>query len=133
MDEQEEQQLYIAALVFSVVVEGGYRPARYSEDVVLINAGSEDEARLAAERAGEREQTSYLNQFGDTVRWTFLGVADLQMSDLPAAEPGVSLYSRSFDDLDHYRRLFNIPTDQLQRPDPQDPPRDSTLGGGDNG
>ncbi|NDU71763.1 DUF4288 domain-containing protein [Actinomadura sp. DSM 109109] len=119
MDEQEEQNLYIAALVFSVAVEDGHRPARYGEDIVLINAGSEDEALLAAEKAGEREQACYLNQFGDTVRWTFLGVADLQMSDLSSPEPGVSLYSRSFDDLDHYRQLFDIPADQLRLQDPR--------------
>lgn len=51
--------LYIAVLVYSTLVEGGYSPQRFSEDIVPIVAGSEEEARSMAERAGRGEQISY--------------------------------------------------------------------------
>lgn len=101
--------LYIAVLVYSTLVEGGYSPQRFSEDIVPIVAGSEEEARSMAERAGRGEQTSYSNEFGETVRWSFLGIADLRVALTDTLEPGVGLYSRSFSDLDDYRNLYSIP------------------------
>ncbi|MEW9551156.1 DUF4288 domain-containing protein [Nonomuraea sp. NPDC050783] len=98
--------LFVAVLVYSTAVEGGYTPVRFSEDVVPIRARTSDEARTIAERVGLDGQTCYPNEFGETVRWSFLGVADLQMAQGDDLEPGVSLYSRSFDDLDQYRRLY---------------------------
>lgn len=100
--------LYIAVLVYSTVVDGAYRRPRFSEDVVPIMASSEDEARAVAVRIGRNEQTSYLNECGETVRWSFLGVADLGVALTDTLEPGVSLSSRSFEDLDRYRELYSI-------------------------
>lgn len=49
------------------------------------------------------------NEFGETVRWSFLGIADLRVALADTLEPGVGLYSRSFSDLDDYRNLYSIP------------------------
>jgi hypothetical protein len=100
--------LYIAVLVYSTVIDGGYQPPRFSEDIVPIVAASEDQARAAAEQAGNSEQTTYLNEYGETVRWTFLGLADLRLSLTGGLEPGMSVYSRSFDSLEQYRDLYSI-------------------------
>ncbi|MFF0312327.1 DUF4288 domain-containing protein [Streptosporangium sp. NPDC004379] len=98
---------YIAVLVFRTEVGGGYDPPRFSEDIALIRAGSLDLARAAAEAQGREEETSYANEYGETVTWTFVGVADVRAALDDALDGNVTLYSRSFDDLEWYRRVFS--------------------------
>ncbi|MEU4832095.1 DUF4288 domain-containing protein [Streptosporangium sp. NPDC023615] len=101
-----DRRPYIALLVQRVVVEGGYAPARYTEDTVLIHERSIEDAKRRAEAMGKDEEVSYLNEFGETVTWTFIGVADVRETLYDDLASDTSLYSRSFDDLPRYRDLF---------------------------
>ncbi|GAA3032937.1 DUF4288 domain-containing protein [Streptosporangium longisporum] len=98
-DDTAERRPYIALLVHRVVVEGGYAPARYTEDTVLIHERSIEGARRRAEATGKADEAAYLNEFGETVTWTFMGVADVREALYDDLESDTSLYSRSFDDL----------------------------------
>lgn len=99
---------YIAVLVFRIRVSGGYTPPRFNEDIVLIHASSLDEARAAAAANGQAEETSYANEYGETVTWSFVGVADVREALYDSFDENVSLYSRSFDDLAGYRQVFAL-------------------------
>ncbi|GGQ07524.1 hypothetical protein GCM10010140_42200 [Streptosporangium pseudovulgare] len=98
---------YIAVLVFRTEVGGGYAPARFSEDIVLIRARSPERARAVAETRGREEETSYANEYGETVTWAFVGVADVREALYDSLDENVTLYSRSFDDLARYRQVFS--------------------------
>ncbi|WP_433420959.1 DUF4288 domain-containing protein [Microtetraspora malaysiensis] len=99
---------YIAILVFKTQVGGGYAPPRFSEDIVLIHACSLDEARASADSRGREDETSYANEDGETVTWTFVGVADVREALYDSLDEDASLYSRSFDELTRYKQLFSI-------------------------
>ncbi|WP_433223446.1 DUF4288 domain-containing protein [Microtetraspora malaysiensis] len=99
---------YIAILVFKTQVGGGYAPPRFSEDIVLLHALSLDEARAAADSRGREDETSYANEYGETVTWTFVGVADVREALYDSLDEDVSLYSRSFDELTRYKQVFSI-------------------------
>lgn len=96
---------YVALLLFaSASTAPGYRPL-YREDVVLLHAPSDEEARAAAERHGRAAETSCITVEGETVEVRFLQLVDVA----PALEDDLTgtadLYSRHFRDLDAYRTM----------------------------
>ncbi|MGI5491207.1 DUF4288 domain-containing protein [Microtetraspora malaysiensis] len=105
---------YIAILILKSEVSGSYTPPMFSEDIVLIHACSLDQARAAAESRGRGDETSYANEYGETVTWTFVGVADVQEALYDSLDEDVSLYSRSFDDLTQYKQVFSIESLQYE-------------------
>ncbi|MER6950820.1 DUF4288 domain-containing protein [Nonomuraea sp. NPDC000554] len=99
---------YIATLIFKSQVGGGYKPPLFSEDIVLLHCRSLDEARMAAEVRGREDETTYSNEYGEAVTWTFVGVADVREALYDSLDENVSLYSRSFDNLTEYTRVFSV-------------------------
>ncbi|GAA3713691.1 hypothetical protein GCM10022224_094100 [Nonomuraea antimicrobica] len=115
----ETEFLYGVALVYRTEVEGGYAPPRFSEDVTVVRANSEDAARQVATALGRAGEISYGNAFGEEVTWLFLGIASLQLLQVNEPETGVTLLSRSFDSLARYRDLFvanGLPEGPQNRP-----------------
>ncbi|MER6173046.1 DUF4288 domain-containing protein [Streptosporangium sp. NPDC001681] len=99
---------YIAILVYVTHVEGGYAHPRYSEDVVLIYGSSLEEARAAAEARGRNDEISYLNEYGESVNWSFVGLADVRNALYDSLSENTTLYSRSFRDLAQYKDVFSL-------------------------
>lgn len=106
--EESNGFLFGVVLVYQTTVEGGYGRSRFSEDVVVLRADSEETARQTGREIGQTEATSYANAFDEDVTWRFLGVADVRLLQVDELECGVPLMSRSFDDLGRYRELFSI-------------------------
>jgi len=106
--------LYGVVLVYQTTVEGGYDRPRFSEDVVVIRAESEDAARQTAREIGRTEEITYANIFDEDVTCRFLGVADVRPLQADELECGVPLMSRSFDDLSTYRELFSISSPEIR-------------------
>lgn len=107
MDKQPRTP-YIAILIYVTHVEGGYARPRYSEDVVLIYSGSIEEARAAAEARGRDDEISYLNEYGESVNWSFVGLADVRNALYDSLNESTTLYSRSFSDLALYKDVFSL-------------------------
>lgn len=115
----ETEFLYGVALIYRTEVEGGYAPPRFSEDVTVVQATSEDAARQVATALGREGEVSYGNAFDEEVTWVFLGIASLQLLQVNEPEAGGTLLSRSFDSLDRYRDLFvadGLPEEPQNRP-----------------
>lgn len=88
----------------------GYQPL-FEEEFVLLEAGSEAEARdKAVQRAGD-SGTSYTNAYGETVTWTPARVVDVQQVLYEPLVDGAALYARHFRDRDSYERLVLAPTE----------------------
>ncbi|MBF8193735.1 DUF4288 domain-containing protein [Nonomuraea sp. K274] len=107
MDEQTRTP-YIAILVYVTHVEGNYARPRYSEDVVLLYRNSIEDARTAAEAKGRGDEISYHNEYGESVTWSFIGLADVRNALYDSLEESTTLYSRSFLDLAQYKDIFSL-------------------------
>ncbi|MDQ1293240.1 MAG: hypothetical protein QG608_1121 [Actinomycetota bacterium] len=73
----------------------GYRPL-WQEDMVLIRATSLPEGKARAKARGERAQTSYANESGETITWTFDRVVDIAEALEDDLSGDADLYSRAF-------------------------------------
>ncbi|MDQ1304492.1 MAG: hypothetical protein QG671_319 [Actinomycetota bacterium] len=73
----------------------GYRPL-WQEDVVLLRAASLTEARAKARARGEQAQTSYANEYGETIVWTFERIVDVAEVIEDDLSGDADLYSRAF-------------------------------------
>lgn len=71
-------------------------PSLQEENIKLVSAESEDEARKKAEAIGRNEEIAYSNADGETVTWHFLGVLEVQDLCESALYDGVEVYSRLF-------------------------------------
>ncbi|MEV4571460.1 DUF4288 domain-containing protein [Nonomuraea sp. NPDC049419] len=114
----ETQFLWSVVLIYRTDISGGYTPPRFSEDVRVVRADSEDAAQDVAIALGREDEVRYGNTFDEEVTWRFLGIASLQLLQIDEPEAGATLLSRSFDSLDRYRDLFEV--DDLPE-EPQNP------------
>lgn len=99
---------YIAILLYRTTVDDGSGYVTHSEDVVLIHEHSIEGAKARAETMGHDEETSYSNQYGQTVNWEFLGVADVRDALYDDLDSDTALYTRRFDRLSDYESLFSF-------------------------
>ncbi|MDL4774990.1 MULTISPECIES: DUF4288 domain-containing protein [Thermomonosporaceae] len=89
---------YIAVLLF----ESSGRPQLFSEDFVLLRAGSEEEARTRAEERGRAGETAFQNEAGETIKWTLRHVVDVAEVLDDDLSQDTDLYSRHFRDISAY-------------------------------
>jgi Domain of unknown function (DUF4288) len=86
---------YAASLLFESVHNGRSQPdALWEEKIVLLQAGSEEEARRQADQLGKTEEHSYASAEGDQVQWSYRGVERVCPIDAPTLERGTELFSR---------------------------------------
>lgn len=112
-EEAPRPELYVAILINEIVVEGPAHVPDFEESIVLVRAGSVEEAERVAEDYARHAETSYPNADGETVRWVFRHLAavgpalaqDLQVR----AGSGVEIFSRFFHDLEAYREAGGSP------------------------
>lgn len=69
------------------------RPGLWECVVLLVEAGSDEEARAKAERFSERYETEFQTADGDTVRWRLEGVQKVELIDYGPDRSGTELYS----------------------------------------
>ncbi|MGW2199939.1 DUF4288 domain-containing protein [Streptosporangium sp. NPDC001682] len=65
-------------------------------------------ARAAAEARGRNDEISYLNEYGESVNWSFVGLADVRNALYDSLSENTTLYSRSFRDLAQYKDVFSL-------------------------
>lgn len=73
----------------------------YEEEVVMILAHSEDDARTQATSNAKAQEDSYQNQYGETITHKFLDIKDIQLMP-PSLESGTTVYSRFFKNMEAY-------------------------------
>ena len=87
----------------------GYRPL-YEEDLVLVVAASEDDAKEQAISQAKKKDDRYQNGYGQQLTSSFDSLRDIQQVDL---EVGQTIYSRFFHDYAKYR-AFEADTKGLE-------------------
>ncbi len=84
---------YVAVLIVRIRVNGSDGEPLTDRQIRLIHATDPEEAFNRALVLGAQENRSYLNGAGETVRWEFLGLADLDLLQAPAPGDEVEIYS----------------------------------------
>ncbi|MFK8906518.1 DUF4288 domain-containing protein [Streptomyces sp. YS-3] len=98
-----ERGLYVAVLLCAASTTADGRAPLYQENFVLLRAVDESEAREKAFAHGRRLETSYENEFGDTVSWKLLHVVDVSEVGQSDLDDGSEVYTRHFRNYDAYR------------------------------
>ncbi len=99
---------YIALiLMVSSSNAGDYEPL-YEECFILIEAGSLDEARSKALAMANERASEYRNEMGETIRWTFERLIDVNRLLDDVLEDGSEIYARHFRNYDAYRAFEEL-------------------------
>lgn len=77
--------------------------------IIVVRAGTEDEAREKAERFGVSSKLEYENPFGKKVIWTFREVLDIVQVFDETIDDGTEVYYSFIRErgLEHLRRYFS--------------------------
>ncbi|HVW14579.1 MAG TPA: DUF4288 domain-containing protein [Mucilaginibacter sp.] len=81
---------YVAKIVFRIVTGDGNHHPQFDEQLRLINAENECQAYEKAACIGHLGQESFTNNQSETVRWDFIGVAELNF--IGELSDGAELY-----------------------------------------
>jgi hypothetical protein len=96
--------MFAAVVVYESACERpGYQPL-FEETVTLLEADSAEHAAEKARAHAESRETSYRNDDGDTITWTFRHLVDLVEVDGPLGD-GAEVYTRHFRD---YRAWLKV-------------------------
>jgi hypothetical protein len=88
---------FSARLAFeSEVSDGDDSPPLCEENIKLVEAENEDEARQKAFVIGQNDQIEYANSDGATVRWRFVRVVEIPNLCESELYDGVEVYPRLF-------------------------------------
>ena len=70
---------YIVKIIFRIISGGGNHAAQFDEQLRLIKAGSDQAAFEKANRIGISEQTVFVNDRKENVRWEFIAVTEINL------------------------------------------------------
>jgi hypothetical protein len=83
---------YLARLTFSVSV-GNDKNSEFDEQIRVIESSSSESALYKARALGKKEEESFTDTQGKTIRWRFIDVSDIYRID--GLSDGSQLYSTS--------------------------------------
>lgn len=122
MSSEQTDPLYVAVLINEITVDGPGHVPKFEESIVLLRAGSERDAERIAEAYARNEEASYLNKYGETVRWSFRKLVAIGRSldedlDPDRLRTGTEIFSRFFSDLEAYHAVDGHPDAARWSPD----------------
>lgn len=97
----DEPRMYAAVLVYAADSSAAGDQPLYQETVTLVRANSVSHAEERARGFARAQETEYLNEQGEVIRWTFKHLIDVsEVSDLG---DGAEVYTRHFINYEAYR------------------------------
>lgn len=103
---------YIAITLFEFTSDAPDHLPLYREDVTLLYAESEKEARALVEEHFQKDAGTYKNEAGDTITVTPTAVIDVVAALIDDLSDGGDLYSRHFHDFHAYSRWETMLSDR---------------------
>lgn len=98
---------YIAVILYESPTTAPNNVPLYEESLLLIKAGSEEEAREKALKWAN-EPYGYKNQYGNTVTWLFKQLVHVRQLFNNDINDGTEIYSRYFQNYEAYRLAFLV-------------------------
>jgi hypothetical protein len=99
---------FIAITLYTFTSDAQDFDPLYREDVSLVYAESEEEARQAVEINSRSEEGTYTNEAGANITFSRKAVIDVAEALVDDLSEGGDLYSRHFRDFDAYRRFESL-------------------------
>ncbi|PEJ60139.1 S-ribosylhomocysteinase [Bacillus sp. AFS002410] len=100
----QEWEWFAVKVIYECKISGNPSPEKinyeiddlntFEETILLIKAPSEEQAYLIGEKEALKNETDYLNQFGETVEWKFIEILDCFELFDKKLQTGTELYSR---------------------------------------
>jgi hypothetical protein len=103
--DQGARQMYFSALILEKATVGKEPAHLFCEIVVIFEAKSIEDARIAAQKHGETQAHSYFNEEGQYVSWSLERVVDVQVVLDQPVKHASEVYSRFFRNFDDYVRF----------------------------
>ncbi|MEO7198495.1 MAG: DUF4288 domain-containing protein [Solirubrobacterales bacterium] len=97
--------LYVAVMVSGTSSDAPDHEPLYEESFVLVSADTLDEAENKAIRLGIEDESSSVNEAGETIEWTLLHSVDVKEVVDGEIFDGATLYVRHFTDFEAYGAL----------------------------
>nr|WP_057929833.1 DUF4288 domain-containing protein [Burkholderia ambifaria] len=97
--------MYFSALILKKATVGDEAADQFCENVVILEAESIEDARVAAQEYGKSQAHSYLNEAGQEINWSMERVVDVQEILDQSIKHGSEVYSRFFSNFDDYVRF----------------------------
>ncbi|MBE9079737.1 DUF4288 domain-containing protein [Romeria aff. gracilis LEGE 07310] len=97
------QQFYIAIVLYESASTASDYQSLYEEEMVLVEASTEEEARAKGLEYAKHQESSYLNDSGETITQRFKCLVDVQQVLYDQFKDGTPLYARHFRNLDAYQ------------------------------
>ena len=97
-----DTNLYVAIIIYESTSPSPEYRTLYEEEISLIEADSEEQAREKAFVHGKAQETTYKNQYGETLTVTFKTLVDVQQVLDSDFRDGSLLYARHFRDYEAY-------------------------------
>lgn len=90
-----ENRWYVAKLILQCRVgDDDSGPWTCDEQIRVINATDDDQAYEKALRIGKGQEHNYQNVYSEIVRWSFIGLNDLERLDEDVIKDGTEITSR---------------------------------------
>ncbi|MDO5608216.1 MAG: DUF4288 domain-containing protein [Capnocytophaga sp.] len=96
------------AIVLLETEDRAAKTKSYDETILSIEAFSEKEAFLMAERYGKSCETEYKNGLGEDISIRFLQIIDVNRYLREENEAVTELYSRHFENIESYRNFEKL-------------------------
>jgi hypothetical protein len=94
--------MYAAVLVYSSASSAPDYPPLYEETVTLVRANSMSHAEQRAREFGRAQETKYLNEQGEMIKWTFKHLIDVSEVSGDLGD-GTEVCTRHFRNYEAYR------------------------------
>lgn len=94
-------RMFAAVLVYEVTSSRAGDAPLFEETVTLLLADSPERAAERAREHAESRETSYVDDTGDTITWSFRHLVDVTEVDDPLGD-GAEVYTRHFKDYHAY-------------------------------
>lgn len=111
----EKYGIYLAIFVSECSVGKPGAKLDYQENFTLIKASSPEEAEQKAADNAKDTNTSYENQYGETVTWVFKQIVTVQDvmlgEEIDLHSDTVDFFVRGFEDYEAYQRLYDVKQD----------------------
>lgn len=111
----EKYGIYLAIFVSECSVERPGFKLDYQENFTLIKAVSPEEAEQKAADNADRANTSYKNQYGETVTWVLKQIVIVQdvmlEEEIDLHSDTVDFFVRGIDDYEAYQLLHGVKRD----------------------
>lgn len=93
---------YICKLQFSIVVSNASLAEQFEEQIILVEAGTREEAYQKALACGRQNEDEFVNNNRNYVRWELIGITHL--FQLNALTDGAVLFSELRDDYNNQQQ-----------------------------